>query len=431
MNAVALFLGLLLCSGAYAQPLRLIHRYYDEEELLLKARYHIRDNDSILIEGLYEEFRIDGQLRASGSFSQGKKEGSFTTYHPNGTEASVIEYQNGAKNGSVEVFFPDGQLRQESNFENGLLDGEVCLYYPGGKLERVAYFESDLIEKTILEYYPNGALKREMPQLHSKPHGTLLIYYENGQLKSQHQYQNGKPSGTTEHYYPDGQLRTRFHYKNGIPEGLMEVYHENGQLSYKGRFREGVAEKIFTSYSADGQLLQETQPSGFSARKSTRYHSNGAIAREYIFSKNEDQHTHIQYDEAGRLRTIESYQDGLPEGNWELHDPDLHKKTVEKYTEGALSLRQYYRKEQLYREEVFSDQESEYQDIHYHDNGAVSEIHTYLKKRRTGPYVAYFKNGKKKTEGYYLHDHPVGKWVYYDQKGTLIETKTYDTERRP
>ena len=427
----ALFFSLIFYSTTYAQSLRPIHTYYDEEGLLLKARYQIQGNDSTLIEGLYEEFRINGSLRASGTFRSGKKEGSFVTYHQNGAISSLIEYKDGLKDGAAEVFFPNGSIRQESSFRTDLLDGEVCLYYPNGELERVAYFESDLIERAILEYYPSGQLKEETPHLNGKPHGTVLGYYKDGRLKSQHQYQQGKPFGTTEHYYPDGQLRTRFHYQNGVPEGLMEVYHDNGQLSYRGVFKEGIAEKTFTSYTPDGQLLQETQPNGPSARKSTRYHSNGAIAREYIFSKGEDRHTHIHYDESGRIHSIESYKDGLPEGEWETHEPDLQKKVTEKYKEGDLYLRQYYRHDHLYREEVFSDQVPEHQDILYHDNGAVSEVRTYLKKKRVGPYLAYFDNGKKKTEGYYLYDYPVGSWKHYNREGTLIETKVYEDIREP
>ena len=80
----------------------------------------------------------------------------------------------------------------------------------------------------------------------------------------------------------------------------------------------------------------------------------------------------------------------------------------------------------MYREEIFLDQVPEHQDIYYHDNGAVAEVYTYIKNQRVGPHTAYFENGKKKTKGYYLYDHPAGKWKHYDPSGTLKEVTTHE-----
>ncbi len=42
-----------------------------------------------------------------------------------------------------------------------------------------------------------------------------------------------------------------------------------------------------------------------------------------------------------------------------------------------------------------------------------------------GPWVSYYDNGMKKIEGQYKNGREVGKWVYYNEDGSVKETKEF------
>jgi antitoxin component YwqK of YwqJK toxin-antitoxin module len=48
-----------------------------------------------------------------------------------------------------------------------------------------------------------------------------------------------------------------------------------------------------------------------------------------------------------------------------------------------------------------------------------------VNKKKHGPYFYYYENGKLKISGWFKNDLKDGVWKEYDEKGKLLETKTY------
>ena len=59
-----------------------------------------------------------------------------------------------------------------------------------------------------------------------------------------------------------------------------------------------------------------------------------------------------------------------------------------------------------------------YDEEHYMDNLFGFE-------KLEGPWVSYYDNGQKKEEGMYKDGFEVGKWIYYNEDGSIKEIKKF------
>ena len=73
--------------------------------------------------GLAKGCYYDGVKLLERHYSDGKKEGVFKQWWPNGNYRYFFNYKNGIYQGTQLVFFPDGSKRQESNYEDGEEEG--------------------------------------------------------------------------------------------------------------------------------------------------------------------------------------------------------------------------------------------------------------------------------------------------------------------
>jgi antitoxin component YwqK of YwqJK toxin-antitoxin module len=61
----------------------------------------------------------------------------------------------------------------------------------------------------------------------------------------------------------------------------------------------------------------------------------------------------------------------------------------------------------------------------YQDGLPWSET-TFKDGIKEGPTVTYYENGGKRYEGFYSNDEEYGKWIFYDEKGNVTQTQTFE-----
>ena len=83
---------LLLFSGQALFAQQKINTYYPPLYKQLKETYHILNGDSTLIEGRYIKYFEEGGVAQTGDFVQGKAEGVFEEFYPNGQLLSKITF---------------------------------------------------------------------------------------------------------------------------------------------------------------------------------------------------------------------------------------------------------------------------------------------------------------------------------------------------
>ena len=108
-------------------------------------------------------FTTSGILESEGLMKGKLREGKWLFYHSDGKAIMGEEnYKNGKLNGVYKTFYPNGELTEVTYYKNGLLDGNYKKYsikgqlyndfnYAGGKLNGMAIYYSrktgDLIKK--------------------------------------------------------------------------------------------------------------------------------------------------------------------------------------------------------------------------------------------------------------------------------------------
>ncbi|MGE0587271.1 MAG: toxin-antitoxin system YwqK family antitoxin [Cyclobacteriaceae bacterium] len=131
-----------------------------------------------------------GNLSESGVLRNGKREGNWIEYHPNGLIKTASSYVDGQLEGVKMELSNSGQLEKRMNYHLGQLDGEYKEFrYSTLKEER---------------YYVGGKLE-----------GTTKIYYDNGKVMEEGAYKNGTRDGVSKWYDQEGNVTIEYEYKNG------------------------------------------------------------------------------------------------------------------------------------------------------------------------------------------------------------------------
>lgn len=105
-------------------------------------------------DGKFESFYPDKTLKAEGMVTNGKREGIWTSYHPNGNKQSENEYVNGVLNGKTYTTFPNGQIMYIGYYTDGKYDGQWIYYKENGELSKEVFYDNgEVIKLTEGEDY--------------------------------------------------------------------------------------------------------------------------------------------------------------------------------------------------------------------------------------------------------------------------------------
>lgn len=142
----------------------------------------------------------------------------------------------------------------------------------------------------------------------------------------------------------------------------------------------------------------------------------------------------ITYYENGQQKSNGDYIDGLKDGEWNYWEENGEQKAKELYKEGKLLDNSGT---------ISSDNSSPADDSDPMDdevNNGAEPIRFGLLKAKlkdgairklyngepyTGPVIDYHDNGTIKLKGYFKDGLRTGKWTYYSNSGTLIDTKQF------
>ena len=125
-----------------------------------------------------------------GTYLNGERHGTWTTYHNNELVKSITTYVNGLEEGAHVEIDDRGQLTLKAFYHSGALDGEY-----------IAYNRTRVVER---KFYTNGKLE-----------GTVKKYYDNGNIMEESLYKGGKLNGISKWYDQQGNVTLQYEYKDG------------------------------------------------------------------------------------------------------------------------------------------------------------------------------------------------------------------------
>ncbi len=88
----------------------------------------------------------------------GKKEGNFTSFYPNGKVLMTGEMKNNRNEGEWKYFYDNGQVESLGLFKDDRADGKWEWYYPDGTLKQTGYFDAGQRDSLWKTYDTSGTL---------------------------------------------------------------------------------------------------------------------------------------------------------------------------------------------------------------------------------------------------------------------------------
>ncbi len=159
---------------------------------MLKARMIYSDDSHV---AHVKSFQLDGKVMAEGKFVDRKKDGTWL-YFSDVDGKLVLEenYNIGIKEGPVIVFYPStGKPSELTDFKNGRKDGRWIKYFPDGKVSTSGFYVNDTLQGSFRVYGINGKLLMQGQYKNALQEGAWITYDSLGNLQKKEIFHGGLP----------------------------------------------------------------------------------------------------------------------------------------------------------------------------------------------------------------------------------------------
>lgn len=165
----------------------------------------------------------NGQVEEEFQVKKGTEErnGTYKLYSEDGKVLTEKTYKNNMENGTAKDYYETGNLQQEVVFVDGKYEGEFTAYHPDGKtVKQKGTFKNNLFEGNLKTYYDNGTLKSDVAFVDGMTSGPFKEYYPNGQMSYEGIFtsvgeEDEKETGELKEYDEAGELIRRAMCFNG------------------------------------------------------------------------------------------------------------------------------------------------------------------------------------------------------------------------
>lgn len=118
--------------------------------------------------------------------------GVISEQYANGSPKLWRTLVNGKAEGLWLEWYPDGILRYKAYWKNGLGHGRWEYFYPNSKLRSESFYIQDIGQGIYRSYFDNGQLQTDANFLNGDKNGEELLYDVNGKPLKRNFYENGK-----------------------------------------------------------------------------------------------------------------------------------------------------------------------------------------------------------------------------------------------
>lgn len=261
--------------------------------------------------------------------------------HFNGKPQFKFEILYGVKHGKASELGFEGNKLFEGQYVNGKQNGPWVYYHPNGQVEiECEYLLGDLHGELIL-YYDNGAVSTKYTSVNGERSGIDIDYFRDGKLDTQINYVNGKKEGRMEFYSPDGQFQLVRFYRFGRLLGYSHL-DENGQELPMIPIENETAK--FTTYYDNGKPSRQMEYlNGQLVNEYKTFYYSGAPHEDINYRNNEYDGKYLEYFANGNLKKSFNYQYGAKNGvQKEYYENGKLKSEIEYVDDEKMGYAKYY-----------------------------------------------------------------------------------------
>lgn len=318
--------------------------------------------------------------------------------------------------------------------------------------------------KKVQTYYDpitSTKLKESYTVIDSPPYlknGKYFKYDQRGLKAVEINYVLGKAKGVSMEYYVpqygfpgDEKLKMVTNYRDGLKNGLSTTYMyvKDG----KENLKEGKKIKALERYYNNDVLQRELkfyitgqmEYDGYLINGLvTKWYENGQKSEKYTMKDRKIDGIYNSWHINGQLNKSGTVINGKEEGSWEYYQETGDKQMIENYALGKLSgIKTEYYASGTYTESLYNPEKKTYVYTVYSSGGRKNFQGTIDKSKRldgslvyNGPYKKWNENESLIVEGNFMKGKKDGKWVNYNNDGTINFIETYrldqlvDTEKK-
>jgi antitoxin component YwqK of YwqJK toxin-antitoxin module len=331
---------------------------------------------------------------------------------PDGKEYKVSEYEyvltrgsNGNKikqrHGFMRIYYPNGKILKEDQYVWGVLQGESRSYTESGILFHIRNWSNGVLDGKSILYGSEGKIRMEENYKNGKREGEERLYFNNGKIESIFIYKDDRLWQSVASYDITGKKLDERSVVEG--NGVLNVWNSRNTLSATTEMKDGLPHGKARRYFANGKLEKEYD--NREGRKNglfKAFHRNGVLARESTYENDHLIGVNRLYDSTGALREELSYKDHLTLLEV-IRLSDGITKAIGKGPDAYLNIgvlsgahRVYHKNGKLRSEEYYLDNLLDSVAREYYDNGQLkSEIFHDSNFEQASRYEKFFdKNGK-------------------------------------
>ena len=199
-----------------------------------------------------EAYFEKGKLLSIGNNKDGRRDGGFVAFYPDGSKHRAGAYRAANNAGTWTTWWPNGKVQLEEHYVDGRADGVQTAYAADGKV--VETWKLKMGTGTMTWWDDDGHKASETEYVDGRAHGASTSYYPSGKVQEKSRYVDGEPDGQETDYYENGQIREQGTYYRGRQIGDWQSFDDKGAQTQLVR-RDGKGDELFEILYDGGQPL--------------------------------------------------------------------------------------------------------------------------------------------------------------------------------
>jgi len=260
-----------------------------------------KENDEGKAEGEWEKYYPNGNFRCKGNYKDGKKEGYWERKYPNGNWEYQINFKNGYPNGQAKWFYENGNLKIEGEYKNAYSNGLIKTYNENGKIRSEEYYIQEA-DSAHTVFFPTLGIVYEIKPSSFDSNCTVHVnrVYEINGIKN-----NGFSNGDVILYFDSTSIKGQF-------DLIRALYSKPKQdsLAAIAIYRPSIKKKLIVKVAITHCSKNEPQTKEILQGYCKFYDENGIMVREgeYVMGKREGK---WKFYKKGVLDTIAIYHNDV------------------------------------------------------------------------------------------------------------------------
>ena len=312
-------------------------------------------------------------------------------------------------------------------------------YYGNGKISSEGYLKNNQPEGYWKTYYLNGNLKSEGNRVNHKLDGIWIFYKENKDTAEIINYRLGVKNGW-DISFDSNKVYSKELYLNGIKQSFSYYYQPKNNtyvmIPYKDNLKHGMAYRYKDTLVI--ALIEYKNGFKISTKKINRfkdtlkqgtwiyfYPKTRKIWKECFYKNDTLNGIYKEYDLKNKLIKKLYYINGQLDTTKKIEVKTKLKEDY--YPNGNLKSKGYFNDSlPVGMHKEYSADGTIFKAILYNNKGIkIGEGSLNKKGQKSGKWILFYKNGRKKAEGFYKKNKRTKQWTFYYPDGKIEQKGFY------